>query len=398
MIDVQKATEVVLSHDYSFGIERVPLVEASGRVLAQALKADRDFPPFNRVTMDGIAINFASLKSGTKSFAIEGTQPAGSPQMQLKDPNGCIEVMTGAVLPKGTDSVIRYEDLELMSGIAKVKIDSINHRQNVHHQGTDRKAGSTIVSENVIIGPPEVAIAATVGLSYLEVVKLPKVVIISTGDELVGVEETPMPHQIRSSNSYQLKAALSKWKISADLLHIKDEQRSIVDQLRACLDNYDVLILSGGVSKGKYDFVPGALEELKVEKLFHRVRQRPGKPFWFGVFEKKATIFALPGNPVSSFMCFNRYFIPWLRAGFGLKPLVYQYARLTSDINFKPDLTYMAQVKLVSEEDGILSAVPIEGHGSGDLANLVDSTAFMELPRGLDNYSAGSVYPVFGFK
>ena len=157
------------------------------------------------------------------------------------------------------------------------------------------------------------------------------------------------------------------------------------------------LVLSGGVSKGKYDYLPEALQYIGVEQLFHRVKQRPGKPFWFGKAPNGTLVFALPGNPVSSFMCTRRYLIPFLEKsliGDISKP---QWAVLAEDFRFKPDLTHFLQVELSTNEKGQLMAKPVEGNGSGDLANLTDANAFMQLPRGKDFFQQGGVYPVFPF-
>ena len=397
MITVQEATTIVLEHTRDLGTERISLTTANGRILKEELRADRDFPPFDRVTMDGIAIRYETFAHGTRSFDVEGLQSAGSPQQTLQDAEGCIEIMTGAVLPAQSDTVIRYEDVEITDGRARILVDEIRHRQNVHFQGYDRKQGASLLTPNRRLGPEEIGVAATVGKHEILVAKLPRVAIISTGDELVGIDQTPLPYQIRSSNVHKIKASLERWGIDAALMHIVDDRAKTEEKLAACLQDYDAIILSGGVSKGKLDYVPEALSNLGVNKLFHRIRQRPGKPFWFGEVPGKNTIFALPGNPVSSFMCLNRYFFPWLRKSLGLEPMPAEYAALGAAINFQPDLTYFAQVQLVSEPTGQLLARPAEGHGSGDLANLVDANAFMELPRGQNVFAAGEVYPVIRY-
>ncbi len=394
MITVQEATRIVLDNTQDFGVSTVPLQRANGRVLKEELIADRDFPPFNRVTMDGIAIAFDAFEAGIRAFKIQGLQSAGSPQQTLGKINQCIEAMTGAMLPVNTDTVIRYEDLEIKDGVAHVIIEEIRRRQNVHRKGFDRKANSVLLKGNRLIAAPEIGVAATIGKHDIKVANLPKVVIVSTGDELVGVDQKPLPYQIRSSNVHKISSVLERWKIDADLLHIVDDPEATEARLADCLEAYDVIILSGGVSKGKLDYVPTALKNLGAIQLFHRVRQRPGKPFWFGKVVDKSTIFALPGNPVSSFMCLNRYFLPWLRKSLGLEAFATPFAALTADIDFKPDLTYFAQVKVTSNAEGKLTAHPVEGHGSGDLANLVDANAFMELPRGKNRYAQGEVFSI----
>jgi molybdopterin molybdotransferase len=400
MIDIQQATEIVLSHARTFGQEELALEQCRGRILLQDIKADRDFPPFTQVRMDGIAIQWEAYEAGQRQFPVQATQAAGSPQMTLENPKACLEVMTGAVLPKGADTVIRYEDVDIVDGIAHIHADAkVKAKQNAHPQGLDRKKGDLIVKAGTRLSPAEIGVAATVGLPKLKVAKMPTAVIVSTGDELVEVHETPELHQIRSSNSYTIQMALSRWGVQADRLHIDDQLEATKAALKACIAKYDMILLSGGVSKGKFDYVPAALEALGVKKHFHKVKQRPGKPFWFGSVEGSCTVFALPGNPVSSFMCTHRYIRPWLRKSLGLEPMGYAYAVLAENFAFKADLTYFLQVQThYDPASGRLMAQPVEGKGSGDLANLVDADAFLELPRGRDEFLAEEVFPVIFYR
>ena len=397
MTTVEQATQIILSNTFSFGEETVPFHLANGRILKEDLIAGRDFPPFDRVSMDGIAFQFDCFKKGKHSFKIEGLQAAGAPQLNLNHNENCLEVMTGAMLPNGTDSVVRYEDVLIENGVATVQVDSVKFGQNIHQKGTDRLAGTLIVKQGCKISPAEIGVAATVGKTHLKVLKQPKVAIISTGDELVDVGENPMAHQIRKSNVHNLAAAVSEWGIMPDLFHLPDEKGAIHKILSKLLESHDALLLSGGVSMGKLDFIPVVLEELKVKKLFHKVSQRPGKPFWFGKSDS-AVVFAFPGNPVSSFACLNRYFFPWLRVSWGLPAFEEKYAVLGKDFYFKPDLTYFLQVKVGFEKNGKMTAFPIEGKGSGDLANLVDADAFMELPKGRNGFQQGESFPLFFYR
>lgn len=399
MISIEEATNIVLGHSKSYGEELVPLAQSIGRILRQDILADRDFPPFTRVTMDGIAIRYKSYANGQRKFPVEGIQAAGSPQRTLHNPDGCLEVMTGAILPENTDTIIRYEDIQIEKGTARLQANSINKGQNAHLQAFDRKEGDRIIKAGAIISPAEVGVAATVGLSSLRVAKLPSVAIISTGDELVPVEDTPEPHQIRSSNVHTIASALQGWGIQADQLHIADDMDATQAKLSACLGQYDILILSGGVSKGKFDYIPAALNALGTKKLFHKVKQRPGKPFWFGESPQGKVIFALPGNPVSSFMCTMRYIRPWLRKSLKLEPMGYAYAVLAEDFKFKPELAYFLQVRTSFDPDtGRLMAFPVEGHGSGDLANLADADAFLELPYDKSKFKKGKVFPLIFYR
>ncbi len=397
MVSVKQATDIVLANALPLPDETIPLHHSVGRVLREDLHADRDFPPFDRVSMDGIAICFANFEQGQRRFFIENTQAAGAPQLALAQMGNCLEVMTGAMLPQGTDTVIRYEDLSIDEGFATISIEKIQVAQHIHRQGVDRRAGEAIVAAGSLISPAEVGVAATVGKSKLRVTALPKVAILSSGDELVEVDETPLPYQIRKSNVHVMAAVLGTWGLSADLLHLPDDPAVIEATLANCLERYDVLLMSGGVSMGKFDHLPEVLEKLGVRKLFHKVSQRPGKPFWFGRSER-TVVFAFPGNPVSSFMCLHRYFRPWLRASLGLQTIENQCAVLTEDYFFKPDLTYFLQVKLANGQDGLLLATPVTGQGSGDLANLTDTDAFLELPLERQEFKAGDAFPVWPYR
>jgi molybdopterin molybdotransferase len=414
MISVQEANTIILNSIQDFGVEQVPFLKSVGRILKEDIKADRDFPPFNRVSMDGIAIDFTSFKNGQRSFKVEGIQPAGSEQISLKNPQNCIEVMTGAVLPKNANAVIRYEDITVENGIANINIKTINKDQNVHQKGKDGKIGDVLIHQNKIISAAEIGVLATVGKSMVKVAKQPKVMIISTGDELVAVDETPEAHQIRRSNVFTLVSLLAGLQIPSETDHITDDKPILKSKIKTYLEAYDVLLFSGAVSKGKYDFLPEVLEELGVEKGFHKVAQRPGKPFWFGTFntedvsqnnsnkieknnnKRQAVIFAFPGNPISTFVNCLVYFCAWYQKSVGLI-VKEETAILDSDIAFTPNLVYFLQVKLVYKL-GQLKAVPVTGNGSGDLASLVNADAFIQLPNDKTDFTKGEVYPVFRYR
>lgn len=396
MVTVEEAERIILEQTKDYGTESIYFENALGRVLAEDIYADRDLPPYNRVTMDGIAINYAAIENGIRSFKIVATQAAGEVPFEINHPSECIEIMTGAALPSTTDTVIRYEDLKTENGTATLTTDNITKGQSIHAKGTDIKQNAVAITANQFITPSHINTIGSVGKTNLLVKKLPKVVIISSGDELVEVNETPNAFQIRKSNNYTIKAVLQQYNIEADMLHIPDDAAITKQQIEKCLQQYDVIILCGGISMGKFDYVPAALEELSVKKLFHKVQQRPGKPFWFGQHDNGVLVFAFPGNPVSTFMCLHRYFLPWLEKSLGInKPNV--YAVLDEDFVFNPPLQYFLQVKLRINEKGCLMAKPIAGNGSGDFANLVDTDAFMELPLERNDFKRGEVFSVWAF-
>lgn len=398
MIEVKEALAIILGQMADFGTEEVPLYESLNRILREDWILDRDLPPYDRVTMDGIAINFQQFENGKREFHVEGVSAAGSPQMTLSNPENCLEVMTGVSLPVNTDTVIRYEDVEIKDGVARVMIDDIVKQQNIHFKGIDKKEGSVIVPEYTKIGTPEIGIGASIGKLRVKVARFPKVMIISTGDELVEIDQTPEPYQIRRSNVYRLKTTLLNLGIHTDTSHLEDDKDTLEKYLSEYLEKYEVLILSGGVSAGKFDFLPEIFNKLGVKKHFHKIRQRPGKPFWFGVYHDKCHVFAFPGNPVSSFVCLNRYFLPWLERSLGVPEGQQPKAILKDDVPFKPDLTYFLEVKLEYDNEGRIWADPKMGNGSGDFTNLVNADAFIELPRGKDLYKKGEVYPIFLYR
>jgi molybdopterin molybdotransferase len=400
MITVEEAEKIIQAELRDYGAEIMPFELTLGRVLAENIKADHDLPPFNRVTMDGIAISYDALENGISSFHVKATQAAGDPQIMVFEPDHCIEIMTGAALPPSVDTVIRYEDLEMRAGLASVIVNhtDIKQGQNIHYQGRDKKKDDIVAKSGQLITPAIISLVASVGETELRVKKLPRIVIISSGDELVEVEQTPLMYQIRKSNNYTVKAILQENGIEAVMMHIPDNPEVTQKIIKECLQNFDVLLLSGCISAGKFDYIPKALEELQVEKLFHKVQQRPGKPFWFGKHQNGAVVFAFPGNPVATFMCMYRYFLPWLQATLGLDAKQAVYAVLNKDFHFHPELKYMLQVKLQLTQQGRLTASPIEGNGSGDFANLADTDAFMELPLEKNEFKKGEIYRIYSFK
>ena len=399
MIRVEEAEKIIMQQCKNFGNETISFEKCLGRVLAENIFADRDFPPFNRVTMDGIAINFNSYKNGNRIFNIKATQAAGEAPVEISNADECVEIMTGAALSQTLNTIIPYEEIEIKNGMATIKTETVLINQNIHIKGKDKKQDEILAEANQFINATILTIAATVGKSNLLVKKNPSIIIISTGDELIDIHETPGDFQIRRSNNYTLQAILKEYFLEAKTLHLPDDQSIINDQLKKCINNYDVIILSGGVSMGKFDYVPAELEKLNVKKLFHKVQQRPGKPFWFGAHMKGTLVFAFPGNPVSTFMCFHRYFLPWLKNSWQLKNgNNITYAILNEDFIFKPSLQYFLQVKLQINKNGELLATPVAGNGSGDFINLIYTDAFMELPLEKNEFKKGEVFRVWIFK
>ena len=397
MTEVAQAERLILERMPRAASRREPLERCVGRVLAQEVFAERDQPPFDRVTMDGIAIAHRDWSSGMRRFTVGGTQAAGAPRLERPGPGQCIEVMTGAMLPAGCDTVIPVERLQRTG--AEVEIDAspeVNERQFVHAQGSDRRNGTRLLEPGMRIGAAEMAVLASAGCAEVAVSAVPRVAVISTGDELVDVGEPLAPHQIRSSNDRALAAALQGHGLAeVSRARLPDDERTLLDEIQRLHGEHDALILSGGVSMGQFDFVPAVLERLGVELVFHKVEQRPGRPMWFGVTRDAKPVFALPGNPVSTLVCAARYVLPAFRASIGLEPFPMEHAVLTAPVQLPARLTYFMPVVLESAPDGVLRATPRPTNTSGDFITLAGTDGFVELPHGPPAYPAGAAARLF---
>ena len=390
-IDVNTAVELINAAMPDFGTEIVPLEAATGKVLRQNIAAERDQPPFNRATMDGIAIAGNSLGNGTREFSIAGTQAAGQEQQQLPTQDACLEVMTGAVMPEGTDTVIPIERVEIANNLAKVEHEYVAQAgQFVHLKGSDHRQYDHLLEPGVRINGPNMAILTAAGKNAVQVAASPAVAIISTGDELVDVGKDIAPHQIRSSNDRAIATALEQRGYDKlTRARLPDDRAALLKQIRRLHRDNDVLILSGGVSMGKFDYVPAILTELGIELIFHKILQRPGLPMWFGVSNDQKPVFALPGNPVSTLVCLIRYVLPALNYASGAMPSTPEYVPLKKAVEFSPDLCWFLPVKLRINDTNGWQADPRPTNTSGDFIGLRNTDGFVELQRGMDQYPTG---------
>jgi len=370
--------------------ESRPLSECTGAVLRRDIVAERDHPPFDRVTMDGIALDSTAFAAGTRRFRVQATQAAGEPARVLAHQDACIEIMTGAVLPSGCDAVVPVERLTLTEGVASLAEDAVVQPfQHIHRRGSDKRAGELLVPAGTKLRAPEIAIAASAGLAQLEVSVQPRIAVISTGDELVEPGAPMLPHQVRRSNVYGVVAALQRHDFRRVIHdHIADERARLRERLSQHLAEQDVLILSGGVSMGKFDFVPGVLAELGVRMAFHRVQQTPGKPFWFGSTDR-TRVFALPGNPVSTLVCLARYVLPALAQALGATAAAMPRLALAEPMTVQTHLTTFVPVSLVFDEEGRAWAKPQRINTSGNDSALVGTDGCIELPPGPNTYPRG---------
>ncbi len=396
MIEVAEADHIIAVALPTYPPESRPLTSAYGAILRQAIHADRPQPPFDRATMDGIAINCSEWEKDRRAFSIAGVQRAGESAKRLDDARKCFEVMTGAVMPQGADCVVKVEDIEVADGVAVIQDGlSLASGNFIHKVGTDAKVGDVVLEPGVRLTPPRIAIAAAFGAHEISVAKPPSVAIISTGDELVEAHETPELHQIRLSNVYAIEAGLRmRGFTDVERHHLPDDRDRIQSAIAELLERVDMLLLTGGVSMGKFDYVPETLRALDVEQRFHKVAQRPGKPLWFGIAPGGKPVFGLPGNPVSAIVCFRRYVLHHVERAMGLSPNP-NLASLAEPVTFAPNMTYFMPVSLTFDESGRQIAKPLRTNTSGDFGTLGHSDAIIELSRDISEFEAGYVAPVY---
>jgi molybdopterin molybdotransferase len=393
VITPQAAEEAIRARLAPLPAEARALGQCIGRTLRQDIYAERDNPPFDRVCMDGIAI---ASSSGRRTFTIEALQAAGAPALSLGDSANAIEVMTGAILPSGTDCIIPLEEYRLSSGVAALEQGAhIEPYRNVQRRGSDSRPEVPMLRAGTRLGAPEMAVVASAGLASVNVSRQPSFMVISTGDELVEPGEPIAAHQVRRSNAYAMVAALREHGfegVGND--HIPDSQPALRDRLARHLDEHDILVLSGGVSKGRFDLVPKVLADLRVQQVFHQVAQRPGMPLWFGVSARGQAVFGLPGNPVSTLICLVRYVIPAVTAAMGAVAAAAETFALEQGLAGRK-LTSFVPVRLRNDAQGRVSAVPHAPSGSGDFLALAGTTGFVELPPRPEPFPAGYVAKLY---
>jgi molybdopterin molybdotransferase len=394
MISFSEAQHLVIEQARSFGKEKVNLDEAVGRVLCETIIADRDYPPFNRAAMDGYAIRHADWIAGLRSFIIREIIYAGSSENTSIGKGECYKIMTGAAVPRCANAIIRKEDVTEKGNEIKCAIESLDVLQHIARQGEDLKNGEVVYSNPVVCTPPIIGMLASIGKSQPSVEMLPRVSIITTGNEIVNVDATVKAVQIRNSNSHVLKAFLKSWNIvPAYCTHVEDELDKIEIALQPALKT-DIIIMCGGVSAGDADYIPTALDKLGASKIFHKVSIKPGKPIWFGKFQQQL-IFALPGNPFSCMVTFKLFIELFLSKCFGLGTPVQLELPLQGLRSKKNSLDEFFPVRISGAPSGV-QIIPF--NGSGDITAAVNAHAIARHPAQLPDISEGSVitcYPLF---
>jgi len=381
-ISVAAAQAAIDKHVQPMPIISRSLRELTGAVLAESVYMERDQPPFDRVAMDGIALSteWSRTAAMSEGLLIAGTQAAGTPPLALPSASHCIEVMTGAHLPMNCDCVVPVEKIRVEGNKAHVSEDiTIEPWMNIHRRGSDARKGAEVLKPGTPLRSVDIAVIASSGYANVKVHTLPRIAVISTGDELIEPGNTIEDWQIRRSNSYALLSVLKKNGLPASDIHLQDKPEELRSRLSSIIDEHDVLILSGGVSAGRFDFIPQVLNDIGVRTVFHKVLQRPGRPMWFGTRDDNKTVFALPGNPVSVLVCMYRYVMRGLYRMMGMTSVTPASAKLVGNFSAHPALTTFVPVVL-EKRTATIKARRNALNGSGDLVSLLAADGFVELP------------------
>ncbi len=387
MISYEKAFEIIMNSAFTLETESVKLTHSLNRVLASDIQSDTDMPPFNKSAMDGYACRRADLQ---EMLSVIEIIPAGGNPQKTVSKNECSKIMTGAIVPRGTDCVVPVENTKTVPP-NKVMITESDIPDNICYQGEDIKRGEVVLSRGALIKPQHIAVLVNAGISSVPVYRKPRISIITTGSELKEPGEDLPAGCIRNSNSYQLIAQVQRMFIEPEYLGIAGDKEDLLNLLiRKALQTSDIVILSGGVSMGDYDLVPAVLKANGVNILFDRVAMQPGKPLTFGTKEK-TTVFAFPGNPVATFLPFEIMAKPFIYRlmGHDYSPKIFPL--ITGD-NFKRKTGERRSFVPVKIENG--KAFPLEYHGSAHINALCFAQGFISFPAGVLEIKKGQAINV----
>jgi molybdopterin molybdotransferase len=304
MIDYKEAQQILGTHAKSFGRERVALDQARERVLTEQIRADRDYPPFNRSTMDGYAIRYSDWENGIRDFSIAEIIYPGVVHTRTIGPGQCYKIMTGAAVPHEADAVMRKEEVGEDGQWIHTGQSACLPFQNIARRGEDLQSGELAIQTTRLCDPSVMGLLASLGRTQVEVERLPAVSLFTTGNEVVPFDAHVSSFQIRNSNRWIMESLFANRGIlPRSSAHLRDDRGLLRSSLEGSLES-DLIVMSGGVSAGDADFVPDVLEEIGVKRLFHKVAIKPGKPIWCGILPNGGMVFALPGNPFSCLVTF----------------------------------------------------------------------------------------------
>lgn len=366
--------------------------EAQGLVIAQNIPTDRDLPPFNRAMVDGYAIRSSDLNSGVSEFKIIGRLQAGSPETFEVGKGEALEIMTGAPVPESADAVIMYEGSNSVSdGRVSFVRKQVDPFFNISLRGEDLKEGSVAVRAGIRIDNSSLPALSSVGAVHVKAYSRPVVSLVSTGDEVVKIDQPVLPHQIRDGSSGAIANLLSHYGIQLRRwTKTSDDLTELRGALKEASNDSDLVIVTGAVSMGVTDNVPSFLQEIGYKEIFHKVEVKPGKPLWFGVNSDGSAAFGLPGNPVSSQVSLKVFVERWIRKWMGLPQTEPMRLTLAVENVKKHDREEFRQCRIITEKNGSM-VEPISHHGSGDIINLVGSHGLLVHPKDTQILEAGSI-------
>jgi len=393
-LSVEEAREHILATVQVLEPERVPILEAVDRVLAEPVVADRDIPPLSNSAMDGYAVRGADVAQAPVRLRVVGEAPAGYVARERVEPGTAVRIMTGAPIPQGADTVVRFEDTRQGDGWVEV-LKPIATGRNVRPAGEDVRAGQVVLSPGKVLRPQEIGMLAAVGRTEVAVIRRPRVAILATGDEVVPPDQPPGPAQIRDANSYTVSALVRRFGGVPLLLGVARDQEELVRQgVREALERRaDLIITSGGVSVGDFDLVKQVLAA-EGEMHFWSLNMKPGRPLAFGVVAG-VPLLGLPGNPVSAMVGTMMFARPALlkMQGFSEWPWPSVQARLLDPIPRKDERRHYVRVRLQGTGEGYEARLTGD-QGSGILNSLVQADGLAVLPEGVDHLPAGTVVEV----
>jgi len=388
MISIAKAFEIVMNSYFSMGTETVPYTDSLNRILAGDVVSDMEMPPFNKTSVDGFACRKSDLSN---ELEIIETVSAGEWPEKKIDKNLCTRIMTGAAVPEGADCVIMVEDTETLPS-GKIRFNASSTKENIAFQGEDIKKGDVVLKAGNLITPSYVGVMATVGYTSVTVSRKPQAAVISSGDEIVEPDEIPGRSQIRNCNGSQLLAQTDRAGAIGKYYGIaRDNEKETLEIVTKAILENDLVIISGGVSMGDFDFIPSVLEKAGVKILFSRVAVQPGKPTTFGIHQK-ALVFGLPGNPVSSFMQFEILIRPLINKMMGCswQPLI-KTLPLKDDF-FRKSADRMGLVPVIITDEELVE--PVEYHGSAHITAITGAFGIIAVPPGLHKLDKGQMVSV----
>ena len=377
MIEMDDAIRIVMENTRTIDKIRVGLDDVLGRVLSEDVRSDIDMPPFDKALMDGYALQGADIASASSNtpviLDVIEEIPAGTVPQKCVAGGQAAQIMTGAPVPDGADTVIMVEDTEPHADTQKVRVlDTTETGRNIARLGEDVRVNQVVLHANTVIRPPEVGILAAVGHVHVEVYRQPVVGIVATGSEVVEPHHKPKPGQIRNSNGYSMAAQVLRSGAQARYLGIvEDDIQALIQTIGEGLETCDIVALSGGVSAGEYDLVQDGMRDLGVEVLFDRIRMKPGKPLTYGV-KGARQVFGLPGNPVSSVVGLELLMRPAIRKMQGMTDLHLPTVRtvLSADFRQTPGRKQFVPAHSVPGKNGIWESTWVGHHGSADLFSM----------------------------